>query len=851
MSDAFNPYEAWLGIPTAEQPPDCYRLLGLPPFECEPRLIRHRVEEQIARVRALASPGREAVAQWLIDQIAAAHACLIAPAAKAAYDEQLRLRLAELAASAPGEPFAASAASDTAADTKAPHAAPDASTRAVSEAARRAGRRTSPAGFRIWKYALVALTAALLPACIAIIELNVSTDAPAKDGARRTASAAGAARRDSRQDDERHEDGAQCDEARQDDAPRSSDSERSSADAGPPEPVEDVAIIEATDDAADQLSEGPETSLQTPDAAVARPAVPPVNVDAGPEVAGGNGASDVAEHRSAPESSSASKPELAFADDPKDDDGADAPAGEPAVAAKAPANDWLKLDEHGEPCEVRLADGTTLKLETYGGSFQGFDAQPPLLGEQADRIFTKIVSSFDPGWGSVALDLKHKTVYFGEGSESRSRLMRASLRGNPRPLMEYSEFKPDYPTPDPEHGKLYWYTHGLRNGRGRSIYCGNLDASNPKEIITGLRDFRGFAIDSTAEKLYYFDSGHLIRTELDGSDEHSLLEATGGPLAIDHDGGKIYWRKGPTHIRRVNLDGTGGEDIVDVLNGNIATVALDSVGKKVYWVSHRNIRRADLDGSNIRDVIVGLVGNTGRLAFDGKKSQMYWMPINVVHGKKEIGLWRADLGKPAQSKSKPAPALVTGFVPRLQKAGEQLSIAGANFDGTSQVLFIDDGSGQATKAKFEVGSDSALSVVVPKLSDRCRHPVIIIQNKGGITATLPHSARVVKHEAVDRFHADDQFAYVVPPDGAISIDRGVVLASGRSTATARQYGKNTFLLKNGSVSDLRGAPDNLIYSEPSATLSHLDKLTKGSKIVRVPAIRPSFLETLFEYQQPE
>jgi hypothetical protein len=731
-----------------------------------------------------------------------------------------------------------------------PHEASGMPTLHVSEAARRAGRRTSPAGQRAWKYALVMLTTALLPACIAMIASNGPHEAPAKDGTRSTASAAGAVRLEARQNEEQRHHANQ--DGEQQIAPEESDFELGGADAKEPRgPVDDVDGSDATDDAADKLFDEPETSRQAVDGATSRQVAPSVNVDNVRPAAGGNGASDAADHRSAPESSSPSPPELAFTDDPKDDAGHDGPASQPAVAAKAPANDWLKLDEHGEPCEVRLADGTTLKLDTYGGSFQGFDAQPPLLGDDADRIFTKIVGSFDPGWGSVALDLKHRTVYFVEGAEASSRLMRASLTGNPRPLTEYSEFQPDYPTPDPEHGKLYWYTRGLRNGRGESIHRGNLDASNEKEIITGLRDFRGFAIDSAADKLYYFDSGHLIRTELDGSDEHSVLKATGGPLAIDHDGGKIYWMNGPTHIRRVNLDGTGGEDIVDVLNGNIATVALDTVGKKVYWVSHRNIRRADLDGSNIRDVIVGLVGNTGRLAFDGKKSQMYWMPINAVHGKKEIGLWRADLGKPARSKSKPAPALVTGFVPRLQKAGEQLSIAGANFDGTSEVLFIDDGSGQATKAKFVVGSDSGLSVVVPKLSDRCRHPVIIIQNKGGITATLPHSARVVKHEAVDRFHADEQFAYIVPPEGAISIDRGVVLASGRSTATARQYGKNTFLLKNGSVSDLRGAPDNLIYSEPSATLGHFDKLTKGSKIVRVPAIRPSFLENLFEYQQPE
>lgn len=732
-----------------------------------------------------------------------------------------------------------------------PHEASGMPTQRVSEAARRAGRRTSPAGQRAWKYALVTLTAALLPACVAMIASNGPTEAPSKDGTRATASAAGASRLDARQNEAQRHHANQDDE--QQGAPEESDFELGGADAKEPRgPVDDVDGSDANDDAADKLFDEPETSRQAVDGATSRQAAPSVDVGVGAETARGSGATDIEEHGSAIESSSPVPPELALADDPKDD-GRDAPAGELAVAASSPANDWLKLDEHGEPCEVRLADGTTLKLDTYGGSFQGFDAQPPMLGDEADRVFTKIVGSFDPGWGSVALDLKHRTVYFVEGTEASSRLMRASLSGgNPRPLMKYSELQPDYPTPDPEHGKLYWYTRGLRNGSGRSIYRGNLDASKPKEIITGLTNtFHGFAIDSVDEKLYYFSSGRLIRTELDGSDEHALLKARGGRVAIDHDGGKIYWINGVSHLRRANLDGSGSEDVVEVLGRNIHGMGLDTVGKQLYWVMNQDVRRANLDGSNAREVLAGTVGHTDRLAIDAKKSHLYWMAVNVVHRKKEIGLWRADLAKPAKSKSKSAPALVTGLGPPKQSAGGKVSLQGANFTGTTEVLFVDDGTGEATKAKYDAPSDSTLAVVVPKLSDRCRHPVIIVQNEGGVTATLPRSARVVQHEAIDRFHADDQFAYVIRAGGAISVDRGMVLALDGSIATARQYGKSTFLLKNGSACALRGLADNLVYLEPSATLPKLDKPPKGTKLVRVPAIRPSFLEQLFEYQQPE
>ena len=34
-STGFDPYHKWLGIPPEEQPPNHYRLLGLPPFEAD------------------------------------------------------------------------------------------------------------------------------------------------------------------------------------------------------------------------------------------------------------------------------------------------------------------------------------------------------------------------------------------------------------------------------------------------------------------------------------------------------------------------------------------------------------------------------------------------------------------------------------------------------------------------------------------------------------------------------------------------------------------------------------------------------------------------------------------------
>ena len=41
MSDSIDPYYRWLGIPTGEQPPNHYRLLGIQLFEKDPDVMEN------------------------------------------------------------------------------------------------------------------------------------------------------------------------------------------------------------------------------------------------------------------------------------------------------------------------------------------------------------------------------------------------------------------------------------------------------------------------------------------------------------------------------------------------------------------------------------------------------------------------------------------------------------------------------------------------------------------------------------------------------------------------------------------------------------------------------------------
>ncbi|MCH8046291.1 MAG: hypothetical protein IID44_21495, partial [Planctomycetes bacterium] len=46
MTDGFDPYHSWLGIPPRHQPPNHYRLLGVQAFESDVEVIANAADRQ-------------------------------------------------------------------------------------------------------------------------------------------------------------------------------------------------------------------------------------------------------------------------------------------------------------------------------------------------------------------------------------------------------------------------------------------------------------------------------------------------------------------------------------------------------------------------------------------------------------------------------------------------------------------------------------------------------------------------------------------------------------------------------------------------------------------------------------
>lgn len=100
----------------------------------------------------------------------------------------------------------------------------------------------------------------------------------------------------------------------------------------------------------------------------------------------------------------------------------------------------------------------------------------------------------------------------------------------------------------------------------------------------------------------------IWRADADGSNEQ-FLEGTGtgsgAPLDLAHDpvDSKLYWLA-QAGLFRVNLDGSGKENLVFLLPDDGDQLIVDPWGRKLYWTYEgKKIQRSNLDGSNVEDFV--------------------------------------------------------------------------------------------------------------------------------------------------------------------------------------------------------------------------------------------------------
>ncbi len=90
MSDEFDPYFKWLGIPPDEQPANHYRLLGVPKFVDDPDVIENAADQRMMMLRTLQTGRQAALSQQMLNEISTARGTLLNSEKKTAYDDELR-----------------------------------------------------------------------------------------------------------------------------------------------------------------------------------------------------------------------------------------------------------------------------------------------------------------------------------------------------------------------------------------------------------------------------------------------------------------------------------------------------------------------------------------------------------------------------------------------------------------------------------------------------------------------------------------------------------------------------------------------------------------------------------------
>ncbi len=90
MSESFDPYHKLLGISKRDQPPTCYRLLGIDDLEADRDVIDAAANRQMAYLQGCCNGAHAASAEHLMNEVSWARLRLLNPQSKSDYDAQLQ-----------------------------------------------------------------------------------------------------------------------------------------------------------------------------------------------------------------------------------------------------------------------------------------------------------------------------------------------------------------------------------------------------------------------------------------------------------------------------------------------------------------------------------------------------------------------------------------------------------------------------------------------------------------------------------------------------------------------------------------------------------------------------------------
>jgi hypothetical protein len=230
-------------------------------------------------------------------------------------------------------------------------------------------------------------------------------------------------------------------------------------------------------------------------------------------------------------------------------------------------------------------------------------------------------------------------------------------------IVEEGRKLPDGLVVDVTSGHLYWTNMGNPKANDGSILRSDLDGQHMTTIVAPGGTFtpKQIQLDKKNRKLYWSDREgmRVMRANLDGSAVETLVDtslgdACPGPdarkwcvgIAVDADGGKIYWTQkggdnaGEGRIFRANIDippgqSAGNRKDIELLYDNLPEpidLDLDVRNRMLYWTDRgdpprgNTVNRASMDpvpGGQVPEILFSHLMEGIGLALDLQGSRMF------------------------------------------------------------------------------------------------------------------------------------------------------------------------------------------------------------------------------------